>query len=246
MSAEKKQLPTSVRVIDAVRPFLFGGSSGIVATTCIQPLDTIKVRIQCTGIGQAGVKGSLFTTGSELVRNEGFMALYSGYSAAVLRQAVYGTARLGLFQQISKAMQRDEHTPISFTQKVGAGLLSGALGSVIGNPCDLALVRMQADGQLPVEQRRNYSNAFSAIARMSREEGVLTLWRGSQPSVVRAMAMNVGMLATHSQAKEMLLPVFGDGNTTRFLSSALAGVTAAVVTLPFDLIKQKLLLKLFT
>lgn len=28
------------------KPFLFGGISGITATTLIQPIDTIKVRIQ--------------------------------------------------------------------------------------------------------------------------------------------------------------------------------------------------------
>ena len=31
--------------------------------------------------------------------------------------------------------------------------------------------------RLPVEQRRNYSNVFNALYRMSKEEGVLTLWR---------------------------------------------------------------------
>jgi solute carrier family 25 oxoglutarate transporter 11 len=99
---------------------------------------------------------------------------------------------------------------------------------------------MQADGQLPPAQRRNYSNAFSALVRISKEEGVTALWRGSQPTVARAMAMNVGMLATHSQAKEMLHGYFGDGYITKFASSAIAGVTAACVTLPFDLIKTRI------
>jgi len=167
-------------------------------------------------------------------------ALYSGYSAAVLRQAVYGTARLGLNHTFTAKLQIDEHTPLPFYQKVGCGLLSGALGSTIGNPCDLALVRMQADGQLPVEERRNYTNVFNALSRIAREDGVLALWRGSQPTVARAMAMNVGMLATHSQAKEMLLPHFGEGVTTKFVSSFIAGLTAACVTLPFDLIKTRI------
>lgn len=30
---------------------------------------------------------------------------------------------------------------------------------------------------LPVEQRRGYSNVFNALARITREEGVTTLWR---------------------------------------------------------------------
>lgn len=35
--------------------------------------------------------------------------------------------------------------------------------AVVGTPSDVALVRMQADATLPVEQRRNYRNVFQAI-----------------------------------------------------------------------------------
>ena len=35
-------------------------------------------------------------------------------------------------------------------------MTAGGLGSFVGNPCDLALVRMQADTTLPEAERRNY------------------------------------------------------------------------------------------
>ena len=38
---------------------------------------------------------------------------------------------------------------LSVLQKAGCAMTAGALGSFIGNPCDLALVRMQADSTLP-------------------------------------------------------------------------------------------------
>jgi len=37
-----------------------------------------------------------------------------------------------------------------------------------------------------------------------KEEGVLGLWRGCTPTVVRAVALNLGMLATYDEAKERL------------------------------------------
>jgi solute carrier family 25 oxoglutarate transporter 11 len=233
--------PSYVKTVETIKPFVFGGFSGICATSCIQPLDTIKVRIQLMGEGvKGGPRGSLIGTGSAIIRDEGFMALYSGYSAAVLRQAVYGTARLGLFRTFSDKLQVDAHSPLPFYQKAACGLASGALGALIGNPADLSLVRMQADGSLPVDRRRNYKGVFNALSRIVKEEGVTTLWRGSLPTVYRAMAMNCGMLATYDQSKEMLVPFVGTGTGNNLLASVISGIVAAVVTLPFDMMKTRI------
>lgn len=54
-------------------------------------------------------------------------------------------------------------------------------------------------------ERRNYSNAFNAIVRIAREEGFLALWRGTIPTMGRAMVVNAAQLGSYSQSKEMLL-----------------------------------------
>jgi solute carrier family 25 oxoglutarate transporter 11 len=79
-------------------------------------------------------------------------------------------------------------------QKVYSSLLAGGIGSIFGTPADLVLIRMQADSTLPVDKRRNYKNFFDAFGRIVREEGVLGLWKGCAPTVVRAMSLNLGML----------------------------------------------------
>ena len=64
----------------------------------------------------------------------------------------------------------------------------------MGNPADLALVRMQNDTALPAEERRNYKNVVDAFRRIVKEEGVLALWRGCVPTIIRAMALNLGFV----------------------------------------------------
>lgn len=127
----------------------------------IQPIDMVKVRIQLQDSGK--VNRNPLTVGAQLIKNEGVLSLYKGLSAGLLRQATYTTARMGLFNQFS-AMVKDEHGNSSFAAKAGAGLAAGGLGAVIGNPCDLALIRMQADATLPVEKRRGYKNVGDALA----------------------------------------------------------------------------------
>ena len=60
--------------------------------------------------------------------------------------------------------------------------MAGGLGSIVGNPADLILIRLQADATLPVEQRRGYTSFFDAARRIPAEEGVLGLWKGCTPT----------------------------------------------------------------
>ena len=69
----------------------------------------------------------------------------------------------------------------------------------MGSPADLSLIRMQADTTLPAEQRRNYKGVGDALGRIIKEEGIAGLFTGAGPTVVRAMALNMGMLASNDQ-----------------------------------------------
>lgn len=88
-------------------------------------------------------------------------------------------------------------------------MTAGAIGATVGSPADLALIRMQADTLLPAAERRNYKNAFHALIRISSDEGVLALWKGAGPTVVRAMALNMGMLASYDQSVEFFKDTMG-------------------------------------
>lgn len=66
-------------------------------------------------------------------------------------------------------------------------MIAGACGAMVGTPAEVALIRMTADGRLPLAERRNYNGVFNALIRITREEGILTLWRGCVPTMGRAM-----------------------------------------------------------
>jgi len=77
---------------------------------------------------------------------------------------------------------------------------------------------------------------------MVKEEGVLSLWRGCTPTIVRAMLINMGMLATYDETKERINKFRGtkDTTSTKIISSFIAGIVCAVVSLPADNLKTKL------
>lgn len=101
---------------------------------------------------------------------------------------------------------------------------------------------MQSDSTLPPEQRRNYKNIFDAFGRIIKDEGVLSCWKGCAPTVVRAMALNLGMLVSYDESKERLGKYLGKerANTVWVLSSLISGGIAATMSLPFDNVKTKM------
>eukprot|EP00164_Ancoracysta_twista_P001530 GFYU01002008.1.p1 GENE.GFYU01002008.1~~GFYU01002008.1.p1 ORF type:complete len:320 (-),score=83.56 GFYU01002008.1:244-1203(-) len=228
-------------IFGAATPFIFGGLSGMSATCVIQPIDMVKTRIQLAGEGGAAAKTGPIQITRDILRNEGVGAFYSGLSAAVLRQASYTTVRLGTFRVVSDALKTDGQA-LPLYKKAFAGLTAGAIGAIFGTPADLALIRMQADGTLPAEMRRNYRGVGDALVRISREEGVLSMWKGTTPTVVRAMGLNIGMLASYDQTKETLVHQFHFNPahfSTQLMSSSVAGFFAAALSLPFDFIKTR-------
>ena len=160
----------------------------------MQPVDLIKTRIQV--VGKAQNIGAI-TIMKNLIKNEGVMKLYSGLSASLMRQAIYGTARLGLHRVFTNKLKERNNGHITFFASTVSSLTSGALAGMIGNPFDIALIRMQADGLRPESEKRGYKNCFHALYRITNDEGILTLWRGCLPMIFRAMAMNFGMLASY-------------------------------------------------
>lgn len=219
--------------------FLTGGLSGMCATTIIQPIDMIKVRIQLRG--ESGGSTNPIQVAKEIHLEKGFKGFYRGLDSALLRQAVYASLRIGIYFNLNDWLiaRNNGETP-GAGQKALASLFAGAVGSAIANPCDLALVRMQADQTLPEAERRNYRHVFHAFQTILKEEGFLDLYRGCAPTVARAMALNLSMLVTYDITKQKLESIWGKGKTTIFASTFVSGVFVAMCSLPFDNMKTKL------
>ncbi|KAK7351556.1 hypothetical protein VNO77_11105 [Canavalia gladiata] len=243
----------------SLKGFFEGGVASIVAGCTTHPLDLIKVRMQLqTPIPTHTIRPAFafpshspmlpppsgpISVAVRIVQSEGVAALYSGVSAAVLRQALYSTTRMGLYDVLKHHWTDSENGTMSLTRKIEAGLIAGGIGAAVGNPADVAMVRMQADGRLPAVERRNYNGVFDAMRRMCNQEGIGSLWRGSALTVNRAMIVTASQLASYDQFKETILGHgwMKDGLGTHVAASFAAGFVAAVASNPIDVIKTRVM-----
>ena len=156
-----------------LEPFACGGSAAILASCVIHPIDLAKVRMQIYGQLNPGKPVPSFPGIIKgMVQREGVGSIYKGLDAAIGRQMVYGTARIGLHRTFSDYLVKDwnDGKPLNFGIKTVSGMASGAIAVCIGTPFDIALVRLQADGMAIEGERRNYRNVFDALTRTAKEE----------------------------------------------------------------------------
>ncbi|KAL1488949.1 hypothetical protein ABEB36_014733 [Hypothenemus hampei] len=215
-----------------VARWYFGGLSSAFAACCTHPLDLLKVHLQT----QQEAKLNLVQMAKNVVKNQGFLALYNGLSASLLRQLTYSTTRFGIYEVV-----KQKYHPDSFASKVALAAGAGACGGFVGTPGDMVNVRMQNDIKLPKDKRRNYKHALDGLIRVYQEEGISRLFSGASTATSRAVFMTIGQLSFYDQIKLLMLNsgYFSDNLTTHFLSSLSAGAIATSLTQPLDVVKTR-------
>lgn len=135
-----------------------------------------------------------------------------------LRCNVLIQCRIGIYAfLLEQAQQKNidagiDKNQIAFGARLLMGMTSGGIGSFVGTPSELALVRMSNDSKLPEKLRRNYNGVVDCVSRIAKEEGITKLWTGAQVTVLRAMLLSACALAFTSEIKLRLTGtgIFGE------------------------------------
>lgn len=105
----------------------------MMATVFVQPLDLVKNRMQLSGMGgKAREYQTSFHAIRGIIAKEGVLAMYSGLSAGLLRQATYTTTRLGIYSWLFENFSAADGTPPGFATKAALGMAAGVCGAFVG------------------------------------------------------------------------------------------------------------------
>eukprot|EP00069_Balaena_mysticetus_P007295 bmy_19113T0 len=212
------------------KPFVYGGLASIVAEFGTFPVDLTKTRLQVQGqsidvrfkeIKYRGMFHALF----RIYKEEGVLALYSGIAPALLRQASYGTIKIGIYQSLKRLFVERlegyfaEYSIMLFTSKTQFK------------------IRMQAQGSL------FQGSMIGSFIDIYQQEGTRGLWRGVVPTAQRA-AIVVGVeLPVYDITKKHLIlsGVMGDTILTHFVSSFTCGLAGALASNPVDVVRTRMM-----
>ncbi|XP_029971249.1 kidney mitochondrial carrier protein 1 isoform X1 [Salarias fasciatus] len=247
------------------KPFVFGGLASVTAECGTFPIDLAKTRLQVQGqvgdvkyreIRYRGMLHAMMRIG----REEGLRALYSGIAPAMLRQASYGTIKIGTYQSFKRLLV-DRPEDETLLTNVACGVLSGVISSSIANPTDVLKIRMQAQGRvIQGSMMGNFINIY-------QEEGTRGLWKVSKAFVnifysyywikLSGVSLLQGVSLTAQRAAIVVgveLPVYdltkkhlilsghmGDTVYTHFLSSFVCGLAGALASNPVDVVRTRMM-----
>ncbi|XP_044237749.1 kidney mitochondrial carrier protein 1 isoform X2 [Ursus arctos] len=223
------------------KPFVYGGLASITAECGTFPIDLTKTRLQIQGqtndanfkeIRYRGMLHALVRIG----REEGLKALYSGIAPAMLRQASYGTIKIGTYQSLKRLFVEHPEDETLLVNVV-CGILSGVVSSTIANPTDVLKIRMQAQSStIQGGMIGNFINIY-------QQEGARGLWKGVSLTAQRA-AIVVGVeLPVYDLTKKHLIlsGLMGDTVYTHFLSSFTCGLAGALASNPVDVVRTRMM-----
>lgn len=227
--------------------------SASIAEILTYPLDLTKTRLQIQGEKAALLNGlaqktqyrGMIKTAVGIVHEEGVLKLWQGVTPAVYRHVVYSGIRIVAYETMrDKVLKKDSNGAFPIWKSAISGVTSGALAQFFASPADLVKVHIQMEGRrrLLGKPPRVHSTAH-AFQKILSEGGVRGLWKGSIPNVQRAALVNLGDLTTYDTAKQFILThtSLPDSHITHVLSSGCAGLVAATMGTPADVVKTRIM-----
>lgn len=119
-----------------------------------------------------------------------------------------------------------------------AGISARTLITTIASPLELIRTNLQSTPASP-STPHTLRSTLSAVAALARTHGNIHLWRGLGPTLWRDVPFSGLYWAGYESCKHQLNRAGHKGAGVAFISGALSGTTAALLTSPFDVLKTR-------
>ncbi|XP_062841040.1 probable mitochondrial glutathione transporter SLC25A39 isoform X2 [Trichomycterus rosablanca] len=170
----------------------------------------------------------------KITRNEGLRSLWSGLPPTLVMAVPTTIIYFTCYDQLRDFMRYDlgynsYHVPLI------AGALSRLGAVTVISPLELVRTKMQS-------RRVSYAELRVCIRSAVSQNGVLSLWRGWGPTVLRDVPFSALYWFSYERLKEELCEIYRSPQASfsiSFTSGAVSGAIAAVLTLPFDVVKTR-------
>ncbi|TPX17007.1 uncharacterized protein E0L32_012341 [Thyridium curvatum] len=227
--------------LESAYNFALGSVAGAFGAFMVYPIDLVKTRLQNQRGARPGerlYKNSIDCF-QKVIRNEGFLGLYSGVLPQLVGVAPEKAIKLTV-NDLVRGWFTDKQGKIFWGHEVLAGGTAGACQVVFTNPLEIVKIRLQVQGEVAKTVEGAPKRSAMWIVR---NLGLVGLYKGASACLLRDVPFSAIYFPTYSHLKKDL---FGESPTKKLgilqllTAGAIAGMPAAYLTTPCDVIKTRL------
>ncbi|KAI9052151.1 hypothetical protein LZ554_003513 [Drepanopeziza brunnea f. sp. 'monogermtubi'] len=229
------------RVLESAHHFALGSLAGAFGAFMVYPIDLVKTRMQnqrSSRVGAMLYKNSL-DCAKKVIQNEGFKGLYSGVLPQLVGVAPEKAIKLTV-NDLVRAHFSGQDGSIRLPHEILAGGTAGACQVIFTNPLEIVKIRLQVQGEVA----KNVDGAPRRSAMwIVRNLGLVGLYKGASACLLRDVPFSAIYFPTYNHLKR---DYFGESQTKSLgilqllTAGAIAGMPAAYLTTPCDVIKTRL------
>ncbi|KAL1529339.1 hypothetical protein AB1Y20_000293 [Prymnesium parvum] len=233
---------------------LSGGAAGAVSKLVTAPIDRVKIMYQVSPSRRFSLT-AVVQTAADIVRLQGFMALWRGYSASIMRDVPYAAILFSTFSIYEEAMCGWLDRSADVLTRALAGCLCGATATCLTYPLDVLRARFAADtsvwasngsaGTLP-----KYSSYTQGVREIAAKEGLSAFFAGLRPTLMGIAPYSALSFAAFETIKAILqrhadssAPPGQRGDIPvmhRLVSGAVSGMLAQTSTYPLHVVRRRM------
>ncbi|KAM8978434.1 electrogenic aspartate/glutamate antiporter SLC25A13, mitochondrial [Sarcophilus harrisii] len=229
--------PLVLHVAESAYRFALGSVAGAVGATAVYPIDLVKTRMQnqrSTGslVGELMYKNS-FDCFKKVLRYEGFFGLYRGLLPQLLGVAPEKAIKLTVNDFIRDKFEHKDGS-IPLLGEIIAGGCAGGSQVIFTNPLEIVKIRLQVAGEITTGPR------VSALSVL-RDLGFFGIYKGAKACFLRDIPFSAIYFPCYAHVKASF--AHEDGHVSPgslLLAGAIAGMPAASLVTPADVIKTRL------
>ncbi|XP_030556310.1 calcium-binding mitochondrial carrier protein Aralar1 isoform X2 [Drosophila novamexicana] len=225
-----------IQMLEATYRFTLASFAGATGATVVYPIDLVKTRMQNqrTGsmIGEIAYRNS-WDCFKKVIRHEGILGLYRGLLPQLMGVAPEKAIKLTVNDFVRDNLT-DKRGNIPVWAEVVAGGCGGCAQVIFTNPLEIVKIRLQVAGEIAGGSK---ISALSVV----RELGFLGLYKGARACLLRDVNFSAIYFPTYAHTKAALADKDGYNHPLSLLAAgAIAGVPAASLVTPADVIKTRL------
>lgn len=221
--------------------FLLGSVAGAFGAFMVYPIDLVKTRMQNQRGANPGQRlyNNSIDCFRKVIANEGFKGLYSGVLPQLVGVAPEKAIKLTVNDLVRTALTDKKSNTIYWGSEVLAGGTAGACQVVFTNPLEIVKIRLQVQGEVAKSAGAERRSAMWIVKNL----GLAGLYKGASACLLRDVPFSAIYFPTYSHLKKDL---FGESPTKKLgvvqllTAGAIAGMPAAYLTTPCDVIKTRL------